>query len=166
MLGSHPILEFPVTQPTVALSSGEAEFYAIVKGITTGLYLKNLLQFLAHVVNVRVKSDSSAGRGMISRLGVGKKVKHIDTQFMFAQGVSRDGTVQVVPVPGLENVAGIGTKYVTKAVLDKLLRLLRMVLAAMLAMTASPMEPTGGKSEGSMPRIGVQSVLWAISDRL
>ena len=50
--------------------------------------------------------------------------------------------MQVDPVPGLENVADVGTKYVTKAALDKLLRLLRVVIAATLAMTG--VKPVSG----------------------
>ena len=52
----------------------------------------------AREIMVKVLSDSSAGRGMVSRLGVGKRVKHTNTQFMFAQGVIRDGTVKIGPV--------------------------------------------------------------------
>ena len=36
MLGQHILMEHNITQPVVALSSGESEFYAIIKGITTG----------------------------------------------------------------------------------------------------------------------------------
>lgn len=69
--------------PVVSLSSGEAEFHAIVRGITMALFLKNLLDTLEIPVGpCRVDSDLAAGRGMISPLGVGKRMKHIDVQFM------------------------------------------------------------------------------------
>ena len=74
---------------------------------------------------------------MIARLGVGKRAKHIDTQFMFAQHLIRDGLVQVVAVPGAENVADIGTKYVTAAVLAKLLSQLNVRIITMIVVTST-----------------------------
>eukprot|EP00971_Amphidinium_carterae_P191937 3808464-Amphidinium_carterae.1 len=79
----HIIHELSATQPN--------EFYAIVKGIIITLYLCNLCRDLhVEVGQLRVRSDSSAGGGMISKLGVGKRARRIDTQFLFAQTVIQD----------------------------------------------------------------------------
>ena len=134
MLGQHILMEYSITQPVVAFSSGESEFYTIVKGITTGLYIKSLLKFFDIEIKVKVLSDSSAGRGMISRLGVGKRVKHIDTQFMFAQGVIRDGIAKIGPAPGEWNVSDIRTKYVTRPTLDRLLKVMNMVFLTLASL--------------------------------
>ena len=40
MLGSHLIKSWSSTQPTLALSSGEAEFYGVVKASGVGLGIK------------------------------------------------------------------------------------------------------------------------------
>ena len=57
-----------------ALCSGESEFYAIVRGILNLLFIMYFLAFFRHEVEeLEVLSDSSAGRGMASRLGLGKR---------------------------------------------------------------------------------------------
>lgn len=66
---------------------------------------------------------------MISRLGVGERVKHIDVQFMFAQGVVRDGIVEILPVPSADNEADVATKYVSGPVLQHLLARVRVRVA-------------------------------------
>ena len=43
MIGSHPIKSWATTQGVIALSSGEAEFYSIVKGASISMGLANLL---------------------------------------------------------------------------------------------------------------------------
>ena len=44
MLGSYCIKTYSQTQETIALSSGESEFYGIVKAATMGLGMKGLLE--------------------------------------------------------------------------------------------------------------------------
>ena len=46
MLGTHLIKGWSSTQSVIALSSGEAEFYGIVKGASVGLGIKSLLSDL------------------------------------------------------------------------------------------------------------------------
>ena len=72
--------EWSTTQSTVALSSGESEFVAIVNGIAMGLFTKNLLNELGWcMTEAVVKSDSSAGRGLASSFGVGRRSKHLES---------------------------------------------------------------------------------------
>eukprot|EP00971_Amphidinium_carterae_P055968 1103800-Amphidinium_carterae.2 len=81
----HITHELSATQPVVC------ELYAIVKGIIIALHVRNLCRDLqVEVGQLRVRSDSSAGRGMISKLGVGKRAKHIDTQLLVAQTLIQD----------------------------------------------------------------------------
>ena len=124
--GRHVIAPHVGTQSVQALSSGEAEFYAMVKGIVIGLFVKNFVKFFEAPPQITILSDSSAARGMISRLGVGRKAKHIDTQFLFAQQLIYDGTIKVKSVPTAENVADIGTKNLPQARMDYLMKLLDM----------------------------------------
>ena len=116
-----------ITQPVVALSSGESEFYAICRCVCLTLYLINLIEWLTRRRPAgTVESDSSAGRGMVSRAGVGKKAKHIAVQYLFMQDISRAGLIQLGTVAGGDNTADLGTKYVTGSVLAKLLEALHM----------------------------------------
>ena len=70
------------TQATIALSSAEAELYAINTGATESLYIKNILQeaLNAKKVNIRIHTDSSIGKSMATSIGSSKKAKHIGPQ--------------------------------------------------------------------------------------
>ena len=83
-LGRHRIYDGAWTEAVVALSSGEAEFYALVKLVVTLIWIKNMLIFRGvEPDEVVAESDSSAARGMASRLGLGRKAKHIDVQMLY-----------------------------------------------------------------------------------
>ena len=55
------------TQKARALSSGEAEYYALVTGSAEGLGLQSLAEELGWTVKVRVWTDSSAGKSVAMR---------------------------------------------------------------------------------------------------
>eukprot|EP00971_Amphidinium_carterae_P077447 1530080-Amphidinium_carterae.1 len=76
--GEHLIKAASTTQTVVALSSGEAEFNAIVRGTAFTLGAKSLAKDYGVEVAARVESDSTAGIGMSQRLGAGR-VRHIGT---------------------------------------------------------------------------------------
>ncbi len=66
-LGSHVIKTWSATQAVVALSSGEAEYYGIVKGGSQGLGAKSLLADLNHSVRTKIKTDASAAKDVHCR---------------------------------------------------------------------------------------------------
>ena len=73
---------------------GGSEFVAIVKGIVMDLFAKNLLNELGWcITEFVVRSDLSAGRGMASKLGVGRRSKHLETKSLFAQHLIMVGLV-------------------------------------------------------------------------
>ena len=63
---------------------------------------------------------------MVKRAGVGKRAKHIDTQFMYMQDISRSGEARLEAVAGTENPADLGTKCVAAGTLVHLLKKLHM----------------------------------------
>ena len=107
--GKHVINAASTTQTVIALSIGESEFYAIVRGVATALGLKSLAKDYGLAVTVAIETDSVAGRGMALRL-VAFKVRHIDTQWLWVQGVfqRKEGTIK--KIPGIENEAALMTK--------------------------------------------------------
>ena len=107
MLGSHLIKSWSSTQSSVSLSSGEAEFYGVVKAAGMGLGYSSLLADVGIRVPLRVWTDSTATIGICGRQGLGK-LRHIDTQCLWIQQRVRDGTLfkrgqrlqlPVLPVP-------------------------------------------------------------------
>ena len=60
-------------QRSIALSSGESEYVAMVGGCSEGLFLKHCWQFLTEEdIDMVCRSDSSAARSLAGRVGVGK----------------------------------------------------------------------------------------------
>ena len=76
MLGNHMIKSWCNTQARVSLSSGEAEYYGIVKGSSIGRGLKSMLGDFGVEVPIKVNTDASAAKGVANRKGLGK-ARHI-----------------------------------------------------------------------------------------
>ena len=72
MFGNHCIKTYSQTQETIALSSGESEFYGIVKAAAMGLGMKGLMEDLGVEVEVQVNTDSSAAKSITARKGAGR----------------------------------------------------------------------------------------------
>ena len=86
---------------SVALSSGEAEYYASVKAAAELIGLRSLASSL--------KNDRSSAKAITSRLGAGK-VRHLEVRFPWLQQVTRNSQLQVVKVRGQANPADLLTK--------------------------------------------------------
>ena len=123
MLGTHTIKHWSSTQPSVSLSSGEAEFYGLVRGSGQGLGYQSLLKDLGLDVPLRLWTDSSAAIGICSRQGLGK-LRHIDTHTLWVQQAVRSRRLDIKKVLGEENPADLLTKHsLPKDRLDKLVEL-------------------------------------------
>ena len=97
------------TQATIALSSAEAELYAINTGATEALHLRNLLMELFNVqkVNIKIHTDSSSGKSMATRIGSSRKAKHIDLKHLFIQQLISHDIVRLNKIPTNQNPADI-----------------------------------------------------------
>ena len=85
--GGCLIKSWSLTQAVVALSSGEAELYGIVKGSSEGLGAQSLLKDLGIETRVRVLADASAALGVVNRIGLGK-LRHLHTNWLWVQDKS------------------------------------------------------------------------------
>ena len=94
------------TQATVALSSGEAELYAIGLGVSESLFIRSLLleSQLSKNVNIRIHTDSTAGKSMATRFGTSKKTKHVQLRFLFIQELVASGVVSQESVWYFESI--------------------------------------------------------------
>ena len=109
------------TQQTLALSSGEAELYAIGTSILESLHLKHFMleSGLIKHCNITVLTDSSAAKSMATRFGATKRTRHIELRFLYLQHLIRDGIVKLQKVQGTQNIADLLTKYITSDVLQR-----------------------------------------------
>ena len=110
MLGRHCLKHWSSTQPSTALSSGEAEFYGVVRGAGHGLGFQALLRDLGITAKLRLWTDSSAAIGICSRQGLGK-LRHIDTHTLWVQQAVRSGRFELKKIKGTENPADLLTKH-------------------------------------------------------
>ena len=146
--GAH-MLECSVgKQSVVALSSAEAEFYAIVRGAAMGMQTLQILEAFVralsttkvkdddeNLVSLRVSSDSSAARAICNRVGSGK-VRHLSIKELWIQEEVRKKRMAMDPVDTSMNWGDIGTKAHPKDRLDSLmsqLPLRRTVVGAVAA---------------------------------
>ena len=88
MVGHHAIKHWSSTQASVSLSSGEAEFYGVVRASGQGLGYQALLRDLGVDLPLRVWTDSSASIGIASRQGLGK-LRQLDTHTLWVQQAIR-----------------------------------------------------------------------------
>ena len=111
MFGHCPIKTWSTNQAVIALSSGEAEYYAIVKGASVGIGIVNMLCDLGmDRKKIRVKTDSSAAVGIAHRTG--GKVRHIEVNQLWVQEKVITGAIEIVKVDGKKNLLGALTKAV------------------------------------------------------
>ena len=121
MMGGHCVKTYSKTQESIALSSGESEFYGIVQAACHGLGIKGVLEDLGVPIKIRIRTDSSAAKSIASRRGVGK-VRHIDVRELWVQERTQRGDIEIVKVKGEDNIADILTKHVPRDLLDKHLK--------------------------------------------
>ena len=126
MLQGSCVKHWSKTQTTIALSSGEAELHGIAAGISHGLGLQSLAKDLGIPLAIRVHTDATAALGICRRRGLGK-IRHLDTTDLWCQEKVRNGALTLHKVPGVDNPADIMTKYVERAILEKMLALMNLV---------------------------------------
>ena len=110
MLGSHCVKSWSINQHVIALSSGEAEYYGLVKGASVGLGLLGMLADVGVNRSLVIHTDASAAKGIASRRGLGK-VRHIELSELWVQDQVARGRLKIVKVNGAENFSDSLTKH-------------------------------------------------------
>ena len=104
------------TQPTIALSSGEAELAAIVKSTSEGLGMIAVMREFGIECDLTVKSDAVAAIGIVKRQGLGR-VRHLAVADLWVQQRAKGGEVSYVKLDGKRNTSDMMTKAVEKEVI-------------------------------------------------
>ena len=108
--GEHCLKLWSNNQSVIALSSGEAEFYGIVKGASNALGVTGILKDLGVNLSVAVSTDSSAAKGIANRRGLGK-LRHIELSELWVQDQIARGRITVYKIDGSENSSDSLTKH-------------------------------------------------------
>ena len=75
------------TQASITQSSGEAEYYALVRAASEALGMKSIMNDLGWDCKIRLLVDGSAAKSFASRTGLGK-LRHLEIKFLWLQDVS------------------------------------------------------------------------------
>ena len=118
MFGQHLIKSWSTTQSVISLSSGEAEYYSMVKGGSVALGIQAMCKELGIQVEITLKSDASAAVGIVMRRGLGR-VRHIDVTQLWLQEKVAQGIVKVVKVKTDENRSDALTKHLGTTDIEK-----------------------------------------------
>jgi len=111
--GRHLIKSWSTNQAVIALSSGESEYYALVKAGSQSIGVKAI----AHDMGIRLdgptilKSDASAAIGIGNRVGSGK-VRHIEVTQLWLQDKVSQKVFVLEKVSTDDNLADALTKGV------------------------------------------------------
>jgi hypothetical protein len=112
LVGSHCLRTWSSTQAPVALSSAEAEYYAMVDATTRAVGIRAMLLELGVLCRgpIELFSDSSAARGFTARKGLGK-MRHLEVRHLWLQAEVSSHRVVLRRVAGEANPADLMTKY-------------------------------------------------------
>ena len=110
--GAHCVKTWSTTQATVALSSAEAELYALLKTATQALGMIALARDLGIETSAKVHTDASATLGIVARQGLGK-LRHIGVQYLWIQDKVKAGDFQLGKIEGAKNPADLMTKHLS-----------------------------------------------------
>ena len=125
------------TQATIALSVGEAEYYAMVAAAAEALGFRSLLRDLGCEAKIRVWTDSAASKSIASRKGIGK-IRHMEVKYLRVQEMTKKKEMQVRKILGSENPADMMTKPKDGKEIERLTRKVKVKM----------LERKGKKSEG------------------
>ncbi|CAE7031422.1 unnamed protein product [Symbiodinium sp. CCMP2592] len=107
--GKHEVRHSSNLQSTVSLSSGEAEYYALVKGVASGMATQELLRGWGLDVKLQVHTDSAAALGTCNRLGLGKS-RHVQTRYLWIQEKLANKQFELFKIDTKLNTADLLTK--------------------------------------------------------
>ena len=113
MLDDHCLKTWSSTQSSPALSSCEAEYYAVVDGASRGLGMQTAAKELGVDVadmTVSMATDSSGAKSFASWRGSGR-IRHIEVKWLWLQQAVAEGRFRMLKVPGKKNPADIVTKF-------------------------------------------------------
>ena len=107
-------------QPTVALSTCEAEYMSLVSGIQEGKYLSSLIaEITGSVITFMLYCDNQGSIALAKNPIKHQRTKHIDIKYHFIRDEISKGIVEISYIPSECNVADVFTKPVSSIRMNK-----------------------------------------------
>ena len=135
------------TQPTIALSSGESELAAVVKGAAEAMGLRAVCEDFGIQMGIAMRSDATAAIGIVGREGLGK-VRHLATADLWIQQRVRRGEIAVTKWPGTDNPADLCTKGLSPEATARHLAAMGFVGQEGRAAAAPALKQGAGRTDG------------------
>lgn len=103
-------------QPTVALSSSEAEYMALASATQEAIYLRQILKELGILqpTPTVMHEDNQSCKNLAEGSGINARTKHIDVRYHFIRDAIKDKVISVVYCPTAEMIADFLTKPLTE----------------------------------------------------
>ncbi len=110
-LGGGPVLWRSHLQSTVADSPNAAEYIGMYEAVVATMGVKNLLTELGVDLGTPVIYEDNDGARRLAMSGMGQKnARHLDVKHHLVQDLCRDGEIQVLRLPGVDQPADLLTK--------------------------------------------------------
>ena len=135
MLGKHVIKTWSSSQQVIAMSSGEAELYALLKGAAQTKGTMSYLKDWDITAEGLVRTDASAAIGIVHRQGLGK-TRHIEVQYLWIQSEIQNDKLKVTKVGTNENPADLLTKCLKAETVEKHLKHMHLEVTNVRAKSA------------------------------
>ena len=106
--GNHLISHWSKLQGNIALSSGEAELNAAVKGVSEVIGVQEMCKEFGFDLGVSIGTDASVCKSILLRHGSGR-IKHLTTKQLWVQGAIEANGYKVCKIPRDVNSADLMT---------------------------------------------------------
>ena len=127
VMSGHLLRHWSTTQPTSALSTGEAELVGLVRGASQALGFQTMARDFGFPTALHLlMSDASAAIGICRRRGLGK-IRHLAVSDLWIQERLREHAFTLDKVAGVDNPADALTKHIERPTLLRLLPKMNVV---------------------------------------
>lgn len=146
-LGEHVLKTFCKQQKVIALSSAEAELYAMVAASAEAIAMAAYGRDLGLDLDIDMYCDSAAALGITNRAGIGK-VRHLRTQGLWVQEARVSGRIAYKKVLGEKNPADLLTKHLSADVTSRHIETLNMTWVGGRAESAPTLDSVESMVQG------------------
>ncbi|KAG8479441.1 hypothetical protein CXB51_029725 [Gossypium anomalum] len=113
-LAKAPVSWKSTLQSTVAISTTEAEYMAVIEAVKEAIWLNGLLEDLGVVQShISLYCDSQSAIHLAKNQVYHSRTKHIDVRYHFVREVFKKGKILLQKIPTADNPADMMTKVVT-----------------------------------------------------
>ena len=130
MYGPCTVKTWSSTKAVVALSSAEAELYALVKAATQAIGIMSMASDFAMPAEATVHTDSSSALSICHRKGLGGKTRHIRVRHLWVQDAVAKKDFRLMKILGTENPADLMTKHMSHDEICKHLKTMNLEFRA------------------------------------